>query len=39
MIHWCAEETAAVMGAASSLGIVWLWVRKYWHKVMERIRR
>lgn len=27
MFHWCADETAALVGGLSSLGIAWAWLK------------
>jgi hypothetical protein len=35
-MHWCADETAALVGAFSSLGLVWAWLKNKYNAWLAR---
>ncbi len=38
MIHWCQDETNAVLAGAGSAGVALIWVRAYWTRIVGWVR-
>ena len=38
-MHWCADETAMLMTALSSGGLIWAWLRTRWSRLKHLISK